>query len=503
MKKTLAEVVAALPEAMQRYDFTQAVYTQALIRITGIRCPEHGEFSQYSGILRRGTGCPQCGHEARGRGKTERAGDFIERVREVHGDTYDYTKTVHKTMHDTITVTCRKHGDFTLKALKHLYSKQGCGLCEAEIKKTRIVEYRHLSASAKISNTAKTFFERCSEAHGGTYTYPEQDYLGAKTNITAECSQHGPFLASAWKHLQGTNGCPSCAVRSSRAEDEVAEFLTSLGVVVERRDRKVLAPKEVDIWLPEYGLGVEYHGLYWHTDNKIGTLHRDKWQLAQDAGVRLIQVFEDEWHDKRAVVESRLRALVGKSERRYARKLSVKQIAWGEARAFLSATHLQGSGTPGRVRLGLFDGAQLVAVATFGASRSGAMTGARDDGVWEVMRYASLGTVVGGFGRLLAEFERAAMPQGLISYCDLRFGDGRLYKATGFSLESVSPPDYWWVPAGRVERVPRYQTQTHKLATHPELGAHYAHGKTERQVCADAGWERISGVGNQRWRKQY
>lgn len=55
-------VLAKFPEDVQtRYDFSNAVYTGALVRITGIFCEQHGIFSQYSAQLRKGSGCPECG----------------------------------------------------------------------------------------------------------------------------------------------------------------------------------------------------------------------------------------------------------------------------------------------------------------------------------------------------------------------------------------------------------------------------------------------------------
>jgi len=58
----LKEVIAKFPEEVRsKYDFTNAVYTGALNRITGCICPTHGEFSQYAAQFRKGSGCAECG----------------------------------------------------------------------------------------------------------------------------------------------------------------------------------------------------------------------------------------------------------------------------------------------------------------------------------------------------------------------------------------------------------------------------------------------------------
>jgi hypothetical protein len=58
----LNEVLAKFPEEVRsKYDFTNAIYTGALNRITGCVCPTHGEFSQYAAQFRKGSGCAECG----------------------------------------------------------------------------------------------------------------------------------------------------------------------------------------------------------------------------------------------------------------------------------------------------------------------------------------------------------------------------------------------------------------------------------------------------------
>jgi protein-arginine kinase activator protein McsA len=493
--KTFAEVHAQFPDAVKAsYNFANATYTGALNRITGIVCSKHGEFSQYAAQLRKGRGCPSCGGDERSAKRRMSPQDFVSECTKKHGGAYTYERTQYVAMAKRVTVTCPAHGDFSITALKHYYELQGCSKCEHDAKKARIVRFRHLSADAKIANTAKTFFEKCAIRHNGIYTYPEQDYEGAKKVIRVLCPNHGEFFQNAWKHLSG-HGCPSCGQKSSQ-EAVIATFLAQYTTVVTRA-RDVIPPKEVDIWLPDLGIGVEYHGLFWHTEDRVGMVHRSKWEMAQAAGVRLIQIFEDEWLDNPEVVKGRLLAAVGQAPRRFARSTTIRAIGSKEAREFLDQTHTQG-GSACTVAYGAFDGDTLVAVATFGKARSGAMTASASD-VWEVYRYASTGVVVGGFSRLLKAFIRDVRPTEIVSYCDLRYGTGGLYKAAGFELESVTPPDYWWVPPGKCKRIARYQTQKHKLKTHPVLKEFYREGLTERQVCDAAGWKRIYGVGSQKW----
>lgn len=59
-------VLSKFPEEIkERYDFSNAVYTGALVRIEGCVCPDHGVFSQYAAQFRKGRGCPSCGQVQR------------------------------------------------------------------------------------------------------------------------------------------------------------------------------------------------------------------------------------------------------------------------------------------------------------------------------------------------------------------------------------------------------------------------------------------------------
>ena len=132
-KKDIDEVISKFPKEMHdKYDFSKAQYKGANVPITGILCPDHGEFSQYSGNLRKGIACAKCG--AKKRAQSQRLGNegFIAKAKAVHGDTYLYEKTAYTTMKQKVIVTCRQHGDFHISPLKHTYSGQGCPECGAQ-----------------------------------------------------------------------------------------------------------------------------------------------------------------------------------------------------------------------------------------------------------------------------------------------------------------------------------------------------------------------------------
>ena len=54
--------------------------------------------------------------------------DFINKSIDIHGDKYDYDKTEYTGSTNTLTITCREHGDFKQKAAIHTQGS-GCPIC--------------------------------------------------------------------------------------------------------------------------------------------------------------------------------------------------------------------------------------------------------------------------------------------------------------------------------------------------------------------------------------
>src|SRR5690606_20887846 len=130
--------------------------------------------------------------------------------------------------------------------------------------------------------------------------------------------------------------------------------------------------------------------------------------------IRLITIFEDEWLEKRAIVESKLKHLFGLNKIRVqARKCNIVRLSHSESYEFLEKTHLQG-GDYAPVRYGLKLGEELVAVATVGRPSK---SGGNREYQWNVSRYACAleHNVVGGWGKLLQCFIREHQPKSLIT----------------------------------------------------------------------------------------
>jgi len=61
---------------------------------------------------------------------------------------------------------------------------------------------------------------------------------------------------------------------------------------------------EIDIYLPEYNLGFEYNGLYWHSElaGRDKWYHNNKTNWCINNNIRLIQIWECEWIHKQCII---------------------------------------------------------------------------------------------------------------------------------------------------------------------------------------------------------
>lgn len=246
---------------------------------------------------------------------------------------------------------------------------------------------------------------------------------------------------------------------TSRAEEEIAEFLQGEGFSFQRHVRGLLPDNwELDFYSPDLQVAIEYHGLYWHSGamDYPKTKHRHKYELCRDRGIHLIQIFEDEWVLKREIVRARILSLLGRGSVRVgARKCQIASITSTVASTFLDAHHLQGGGVRCKFNYALFHRGEVVAVMTFQGRRV-AMNQAREDGALELVRFASAGRVPGAFTRLLQHAVKEIGMCKIYSWADLRWTNPlkNVYTAAGFSLHSESSVGYCYTDL--VERYHRY-----------------------------------------------
>ena len=105
---------------------------------------------------------------------------------------------------------------------------------------------------------------------------------------------------------------------TSLAERALASSIEAMGVEVVRNSRSIISPMEIDIYIPSHNLAIEFNGLYWHSSVHVDkNYHRNKYERCRDAGIRLLMISEDEWNERSDIVISKIRNILGQSERIY------------------------------------------------------------------------------------------------------------------------------------------------------------------------------------------
>ena len=261
-------------------------------------------------------------------------------------------------------------------------------------------------------------------------------------------------------------------VYTSDGEKSITDFVKSLGFspikyVIGKDNTRF----EIDCFIPGKNIGIEYNGIYYHSINggnkRPIPYHINKNKKAEELGIDLIQIWEDQWkHDTellKDIIAMRLGVIRGKKI--YARQCEIKEIDAKTYCEFCVANHIQGH-RPAKVKLGLFYKNELVQIASFGSARS-YTNNAKNRYEWEWIRGCSLQgvTVIGGSSKLFKYFVDTYKPNNVLSYCDWNLFNGKSYEAMGFEFVGYTGPDMFFVKnSSRLERINRnpYANQMHK-----------------------------------------
>jgi hypothetical protein len=276
-------------------------------------------------------------------------------------------------------------------------------------------------------------------------------------------------------------------------ETLVQNILNSYKISYVKNDRQQIKPKELDFYLPEYNIGIEICGLYWHSERagKDKNYHIDKLNRCDEKGIRLITIFEDELKDYDKI-QYKLKNILGKSVTLTgARKCEIKEITSFESKEFFNKYHLQNN-VNGKIYLGAFFQDKLVAAMSFGELRASLGSKTEKD-TFEMLRYACSDSIPGIGSKLLTYFIRKYNPTKIISYCDRRWSIGNFYKKLGFIFEKNTTPNYWYMK-NHNERQHRFTYTKQKLI---ELGGDP--NLTEWENAQKIGLDRIWDCGSSKW----
>ncbi len=254
-------------------------------------------------------------------------------------------------------------------------------------------------------------------------------------------------------HILQKVGSSRFPPNQSKLEKELQEFISSItDFEVKTNHRGFLkGNRELDVFIPEKNVAIEFNGIYWHSENGGGecgrNYHLKKTEECEDKNIQLIHVFENEWEEKKEIVKERLKYILGEydGKRVYGRDTEVKEIEAKRKNEFLSEHHLQGEDRS-NVKLGLFYKGSLVSVMTF-SERRVSLGGNPEDNSWELSRFCMSCSVVGGASKLFSHFVENQNPEKVVTYADRRWSSlarGTFYEKTGFDFDGFVRPSYFY-----------------------------------------------------------
>ncbi len=286
-------------------------------------------------------------------------------------------------------------------------------------------------------------------------------------------------------------GCARKGMGANSPARKIAQYIqTIISHEVNISDWETLKNRELDIWIPSKKLAIEHHGLIWHSEkfkygmdkdggNKLYA-DRKKFLLCRDKGIRLIQIYGDEWENKQEIMKRLLASLLQpKSGKRIKPIFEVQYAITNEAIDFLNQHHYLGSA-----------GGCVNVVARY----AGAIVG-----VW-VFQKREIGTVLWHRAAWNHDFKawnphekalKLAIPilknmgfTRILTFADNRFHSGGLYEKLGFKFEEEIKPNYYYTD-GR-DRKTKYAFRVKA-------------GHDERAEAEAKGWYRIYDSGKIRY----
>ena len=356
---------------------------------------------------------------------------IIEMFKEKHkNEKLDYSLVEYKGMDIPVTIICNEldengepYGKFEQTPRIHL---KGC--THQKLSRNRV--------SMKIRKDTEYFIKRAKEIHGDKYDYSKVNYIKNDIEVCIICPKHGEFYITP-ENFYAKKGCPRCGHHLSYNEDEISIFLSKY-VDIKKNDRSVLNGKEIDIFIPSKNIGIEYNGLRWHSElfGKDKNYHLDKTEICENKGVKLLQIFEDEFlNNKELVLCKILHSLnINNRNKIMGRKCEIVEIDNTIAKTFLNNNCIEGY-CESTTFIGAIYNTKIIGVMS--------LNDLHDN--WEITRFATDYNFIcqGVIGKMFMYFIRKYKPYKVITFADRRWvNKENVYNILGFKLKTIIEPNY-------------------------------------------------------------
>lgn len=169
---------------------------------------------------------------------------FIMRAKVIHGNLYDYGKTVYVKSSQKVVITCPKHGDFEQSPNNHLSGLCGCKKC----------------VNRQEPMGTDYWIEKFISVHGQDYDYSKFEARGAFIKSTVVCKATGmEFLISPDGHGNAGKGCPCCRYKKSSSSITMT-ISDAQAKISEKHGDKIKIKSGYKKFSEKCTLSCKYHG---------------------------------------------------------------------------------------------------------------------------------------------------------------------------------------------------------------------------------------------------
>jgi len=269
------------------------------------------------------------------------------------------------------------------------------------------------------------------------------------------------FQSQEWRDFLATSGS---TLFTSKGEAELLEFVRQIFPNAKKIRKNGI---EIDIYIHELKIGIEYNGLYWHSEAcKPKKYHLDKHLWCKENDITLIQVFSHEWKMRQTQIKSRIRSIFGQNNKRVgARVCKIVTVDKVTASEFLEHNHIQGKCQLSHA-FGLKFNDRLVALATFAKHH-------RNSSQVVLNRFCCLQdwSIAGGLSRL-SKHASKILQTDIITWCDRRWSDGGGFLRAGWTQSETLKPDYFYFNRNNKKVISKQSRQKKKIGTPASMTEH-------------------------------
>lgn len=361
---------------------------------------------------------------------------FLEKLNSLFPNQFELLSD-YKGANANITLRCKVCEQVIEKRPNYLY-EYGCPSCKKLNKKPRVNTWNQISS--------QEFRDNFNKLVGDEYTLLS-DYTKAEDYIKIKHNECGHVWDVKARQFYSTGSrCPLCAKKVSNAEKELYSFVSNTyDGEIQNNVRNIIPPYELDIYIPDKNVAIEFNGTYWHSSlYKDADYHYNKSSACEEKGIRLIHIWEYEWINERQrpILENIIKSALGVIEEKIpARKCNVVIKESSEMREFFDKNNIQGF-RPGKFAICLEYNNEIVMSYMMGSAFFG-----KGKYEWEVIRGATkLGTtVVGGASKLWKYFIDNYEPKSCVYYIDYNYFNGNSVEKLGLKYVSSqsSYKNYW------------------------------------------------------------